>query len=84
MSKSKEQYTPDNWDLQFMNPERKVEGLTKSEAYAIAWHIDMTLMQEIRENHDIDSMQWLCNIIHGYEKLCAASGFVGLTEGSNE
>lgn len=58
--------------------------LTKDEAYAIANHIDSTLIEEIRSDVDIDSMQWLRNIIHGYEKLCRMSGYVGLTESEVE
>lgn len=54
--------------------------LTKDEAHAIAEHIDKTLYSEIRNDIDIDSMRWLRNIIHGYEKLCEYSGYVGLTE----
>lgn len=56
--------------------------LTKDEALAIASHIDSTLIDSIRDDTDIDSMQWLRNMIHGYEKLCAFSGYVGLTEES--
>lgn len=55
-------------------------NLTKEEAYSIANHIDMTLIQSIRDDTDIDSMQWLRNMVHGYEKLCEYSGYVGLTD----
>lgn len=54
--------------------------ITKDEAYSIANHIDSTLMQTIRDDVDIDSMQWLRNMIHGYEKLCAYSGYIWLTD----
>ena len=54
--------------------------LTKDEAYAIADFIEINLMQVIRNDVDIDSMRWLKNMIHGYEKLCVYSGYVGLTE----
>lgn len=54
--------------------------LSKAEAEAIANHIDMTLIQTIRNDTDIDSMTWLRDMIHGYEKLCVYSGYVGLTE----
>lgn len=57
--------------------------LTKDEAYAIANHIDFTLIQTIRDDTDIDSLQWLKNMIHGYEKLCDYSGYQGLTEDKN-
>lgn len=55
-------------------------NLTKNEAYAIADHIDMTLIQSIRDDTDIDSLMWLRNMIHGYEKLCEYSGYNGMTE----
>jgi hypothetical protein len=60
------------------------ELLTKDEAYSIANHIDSTLIQSIRDDVEIDSIQWLRNMIHGYEKLCAYSGYVGLTENKEE
>lgn len=54
--------------------------ITKGEAYAIAENIDHTLIKTIREDADIDSMRWLRDIVHGYEKLCEYSGYIGLTE----
>lgn len=54
--------------------------ITKDEAYSLAQLVDMNLIEYIRDDTDLDSMQWLRNIIHGYEKLCVASGYVGLTE----
>lgn len=54
--------------------------LTEGEAYSIAQHIDETLLRTIREDAEIDGLQWLRNIVHGYEKLCRYSGYVGLTE----
>ena len=54
--------------------------LTKDEAYAICDFIDLALYDRIRNDTDIDSLQWLKNILHAYEKLCAFSGYVGLTE----
>ena len=58
--------------------------LTRDEAYAIANHIDTTLIDTIRNDTDIDSLMWLKNMIHGYEKLCMMSGYVGLTEDNPE
>ena len=58
--------------------------LTKDEAFAVAEFIDMNLIQSVRDDTDIDSIQWLRNIIHAYEKLCLKSGYVGLTEHSEE
>lgn len=55
-------------------------NLTKNEAYAIADLIDLTLIQFIRDDPDTDSLMWLRNMIHGYEKLCEYSGYHGMTE----
>ena len=57
-----------------------MNDLTKDEAYAICGFIDLDLYDRIRNDTDIDSLQWLKNIIHAYEKLCAFCGYVGLTE----
>ena len=54
--------------------------LTKKEAYAVAKFIDCNLLNYIHSDTDIDSMGWLRNVVHAYEKMCKASGFVGLTE----
>ena len=58
--------------------------LTPDEAFAVAEFIDMNLVDYIRTDTDMDSIQWLRNIIHGYEKLCKHSGYVGLTEQKEE
>ena len=55
-------------------------SLTKDEAYAVADFIDGNLFDCIRNDTDIDSIQWLRNVLHAYEKMCAASGYVGATE----
>lgn len=65
-------------------------NITKEEAYVIADHIDLTLIQAIRNDKDIDlseicqicfrSLEWLINMIHGYEKLCEYSGYNYMTE----
>lgn len=57
--------------------------LTKGEAAAIANFIDVNLIQTIKDA-DFVTMLFLRNIIHGYEKLCAYSGFVGATENREE
>ncbi len=54
--------------------------LTKNEAFAIAEFIDMNIFDAIRTDTDWDSFQNLRNLIHGYEKCCALSGYVGLTD----
>ena len=48
--------------------------LTKGEAYAVAEMIDMNLLDNIRNDTDIDSMLWLRRVIHAFEKLCKYSG----------
>lgn len=54
--------------------------IEKDEAYAICDVVAMTLYDLIRSDPDMDSLQWLRNVIHGYEKLCAYSGYIGITE----
>ena len=58
--------------------------LTKDEAESLADFIDLNLIQTIRDDTNIDSMAWLKSMIHAYEKLCAYSGYVGLTELAEE
>ena len=57
-----------------------INELTKAEAYALAELIDFNLFDNIRKDEDIDSMKWLKSVLSAYEKLCAISGYVGLTE----
>ena len=61
-----------------------MNDLTPIEAYAIAEFIDMNRFTAIRNDEDWDSVQNLRNLIHGYEKCCMASGYVGLTEHTEE
>lgn len=63
---------------------KEVCELSKKEAYAVAEFIDCNLLDYIRSDTDIDSMGWLRHIVHAYEKMCKASGFVGLTESAGE
>ena len=58
-------------------PERACE-LTKDEAYVVADLISSNLFDIIRNDSDIDSMQWLINIIKAYEKMCQVSGYKGV------
>ena len=58
--------------------------LKKAEAYSLAEFIDMNLINAIRNDTDIDSIQWIKNIVHAYEKLCDYSGYRGFTEGDSE
>ena len=59
-------------------------NLTKDEAYSLAEFVDMQLIDYIRADTEIDSIQWLRNVIHAYEKLCKHSGYCGMTEGKND
>lgn len=68
----------------FVKLDKSILTLTKKEAYAIANHIDYTLIESIRNDPDCDSLTWLRNLIHGYEKLCEFSGYVGVTETKKE
>ena len=54
--------------------------LTKDEAYAIAEFIDMNIFTAIRNDVEWDSFMALRSLVQGYEKCCAMSGFVGLTD----
>ena len=54
--------------------------LTKDESYAVAEFIDTNIFPAIRNDEEWDSFQNLRNLIHAYEKCCAVSGFVGLTD----
>lgn len=58
--------------------------LTKDEAYSLADFVCMNLIESIKNDPDCDSMQWLRNIIHAYEKLCEYSGYNGYTEDYDE
>lgn len=58
--------------------------LTKDEAYAIAEFIDSNLFVAIRNDTEWDSVFNLRNLIHGYEKCCNISGYVGMTEPEGE
>lgn len=54
--------------------------LTKDEAYAVASFIDSYLIDMIRNDTDIDNVGWLINMVTAYQKLCAFSGYEGLTD----
>ena len=54
--------------------------LSKEEAYAIAEFIDTNIFEAVRNDVEWDSFQALRSLIHGYEKCCAMSGYVGLTD----
>ena len=59
-------------------------NLTEDEAYAVAEFIDTNVFTAIRNDEDWDSFYNLRNLIHGYEKLCKISGYVGLTDRGEE
>lgn len=54
--------------------------LTRDEAYAVCDVFSMSILDMIRNDPELDSLQWLRNAIHGYEKLCGYSGYIGVTE----
>lgn len=54
--------------------------LTNEEAFAVAEFIDINIFSAIRNDEEWDSFQSLRNLIHAYEKCCAVSGYVGLTD----
>ena len=62
----------------------KTIELTEGEAYALAEIISMNLFDIIRNNTDIDSMEWLNNVLSAYKKMCECSGYVGLTDRSTD
>lgn len=65
-------------------PEVTTCMFSKSEASAVAQHIDSTIFDYIRNDTDIDSLNWLINIIEAYKKLCRISGYVGMSENGKE
>lgn len=58
--------------------------LTEDEAYSLAEFIDMSLISYIRDDTDVDSIQWLRNMVHAYEKLCRHGDYVGITENEGD
>lgn len=62
----------------------KTVELTEGEAYALAEIIDKNLFDIIRNDMDIDSMEWLSNVLSAYKKMRECSGYVGLTDGSDD
>lgn len=58
--------------------------LTKDEAYAVAEFIDMNIFTAIRTDEEWDSFQNLRNLIHAYEKCKTQSGYIGMTDKSEE
>jgi hypothetical protein len=54
--------------------------LTSDEALAVAELIDNNLIDVIRNDEYFDSIYALKNILRAYDKMCAASGYVGVTE----
>lgn len=69
----------ETYDEVLLALKRKSENcveLTKGEANAIAELIDRALYREIRNDCDIENIEWIRTIIHGYDKLCEYSGYV--------
>lgn len=42
--------------------------LDKSEAYNVAEMIECHIFDQIRADTDIDNIEWLCSMVHVYEK----------------
>lgn len=62
----------------------KTVELTEGEAYALAEIISMNLFDIIRNDTDIDSMEWLNNVLSAYKKMRECSGYVDLTDGNDD
>lgn len=50
--------------------------LTRDEAIGLAEFMELTLLDEIRGNYYIDSLEWLCNMMAVYRKCkeCEENG----------
>ena len=48
--------------------------LTKTEAEALKNHLEIYIIQEIRDDADYDSIDYLTSLIHIYEKCKAECG----------
>lgn len=48
--------------------------LTSSEAVILAEFIEMNLLDNIRNDTEIDNMDWLIEMVHVYEKLINFGG----------
>lgn len=55
--------------------ENTMLNLTKSEAQNVAEFIELYLLEDIRNNPDIDNPMWLFDMMHAFEKLCEYSGY---------
>ena len=55
--------------------ENAMLNLTKSEAQNVAEFIELYLLEDIRNNPDIDNPMWLFDMMHAFEKLCEYSGY---------
>lgn len=58
--------------------------LTKTEASSVAEFIEINLIDTIRNDVDIDNINWLRNMISAYDKLKKYSGYVGLYDSIEE
>lgn len=63
------------------NDKLRETALTRSEAYSLAEFIDITLIDHIRNDTDVDSMRWLINIVEVFKKVCKISGYKSFTAG---
>lgn len=58
-------------DTEELTKEVNMVEITKSEAASLANLIDLHLFSIIRDDPEIDSMVWLCNMVSIYEKCKA-------------
>lgn len=49
--------------------------LTKNEAYSLADFLNWSLIPYISGDDEVDSMEWLCNVVNAFQKLCEFSGY---------
>lgn len=56
-----------------MTKDNEFVQITKDEAASLADFIEGYLLDHIREDIYIDSMQWLSNIVHVYDKVKATT-----------
>lgn len=61
--------------VKYKEKENTMLNLTKSEAQNVAEFIELYLLEDIRNNPDIDNPMWLFDMMHAFEKLCEYSGY---------
>ena len=56
-----------------------MNDLTKDEAYSLCDFLDTALIPYIRDDPDVDSVEWLMNMMNAYQKLGRFSEYRGMT-----